>query len=237
MPDTFSPTRPVAVIVPMRNEEACIQASLRKLLASMHDDDELIVVDGGSTDSSRERVKAINDKRLVLLESLPGRALQMNMGAQHSAAPLLLFHHCDSQLPQDFRVALDGLACKACWGRFDVQLDAKDFGFRVIEWFINKRSRLTGIATGDQSIFVARELFEQVGAYPRQPLMEDVELCKRLKRLAKPRYLLGPVITSARKWQDEGLIRTVLLMWRLRAQYALGTQPDVLVKRYYRGSK
>lgn len=224
----------LSIIIPVLNEAENVQRNLTALLAQCDCDDEIIVVDGGSEDGTQAIVQSVSDVRVRLIESKRGRARQMNCGATIAQAELLLFHHIDSQLPDDFRLTLEHLT-KPCWGRFDVRLDAKGFAFRVIEWFINHRSRLSGVQTGDQSIFVSRLLFDRIGGFPKQDLMEDVELSVRLKSIQTPVCLRQKVITSARKWQREGIVRTVWLMWCLRAQYARGVDPAILVKKYYPG--
>ena len=223
----------LSIVVPALNEVDSIQEVLENLLASMSADDELILVDGGSIDGTLLEARRVKDSRLKIISSERGRARQMNAGARESSGSLLLFHHADSTLPAGFRGYLDSVSSNLGWGRFDVSLDARGAAYRVIEWFINWRSRLSAIATGDQSIFVSRSLFEAVGGFPDQPLMEDIELSTRLKRLSKPHYVKARVMTSARKWRKEGIVRTVLLMWSIRAKYALGADPEELVRKYY----
>ena len=158
----------------------------------------------------------------------------MNAGAKVAVGENLLFLHADTYLPNTSIYQLEKFSeTLFLWGRFDVRLNNSAWPYKIISWFINKRSRLTAISTGDQAIFVRRNVFEQIKGYKQQPLMEDIDLSKRLKLISKPVCLKSRVLTSARKWEKDGLIKTVLLMWRLRLLYALGSNPDKLVKRYY----
>jgi len=192
----------------------------------------VLFVDGGSRDASRCMVSAAGFR---LVDSEPGRARQMNTGAEHSRGQLLLFLHADSRLPPMDLRALEPcmLRCGRVWGRFDVRIEGCSFCLPLIAFMMNLRSRLTGIATGDQAIFVLREAFEQLGGFPDQPLMEDVELSKRLKRLSRPLCLHPKVVTSGRRWDQRGALRTIWLMWRLRLAYWLGVSPARL-KAHYR---
>ncbi len=230
-----------SVIVPVLNEAQTIISLLRALHAQVSSQYEMVVVDGGSQDATSALVHEFQEKHptcsLSLLESERGRARQMNVGAAHAKGDYLVFLHADSSIPPEFAKALEGLASEICWGRFDVRLDDERAIFKLIGRMINWRSGFTGIATGDQTIFVKRAVFEQIGGYPDQPLMEDVELSKRLRRREFPHRIKYPaMMTSARKWREEGVWRTIFLMWRLRAAYALGANPQDLVRRYYRGA-
>jgi rSAM/selenodomain-associated transferase 2 len=219
-----------SIVVPVRDEGAVIERLLAALQPARAAGHELIVVDGESTDDTRERAVLHCDRLLV---SPPGRARQMNAGARVAGGDWLWFVHADSGFPEGVMAALSRLsACKAGWGRFDVRLDDPAPVFRVIETAMNWRSRLTGMATGDQGIFVRRALFEQVGGFPEIPLMEDLALSKRLRRSGRPACLRPPLHTSARRWRRYGVARTVLLMWRLRLAWFLGADPAVLARRY-----
>lgn len=226
----------LSVIVPVLNESEGLVLFTRKLLDKLGNDTQLIVVDGGSSDSSLSLVKSLSNMHptIKVISSPKGRALQMNAGAKLATGNVLIFIHADTTLPKQAFAQLsrfsDGLMA---WGRFDVCLDNPAWPYKVIAWFMNHRSRLTSIATGDQAIFVKRNVFEQLGGYPDQPLMEDVELSSQLKKITRPFCIHEPVITSARKWEKHGIIKTVWLMWKLRAAYARGVNPDVLVKQYY----
>lgn len=157
----------------------------------------------------------------------------MNAGAAACSGELLLFLHADTRLPHDADVLVRRAAQgQRRWGRFDVAIDSPLPVMRVVEALMNLRSRRTGIATGDQAIFVRKDLFDQVGGFPDQPLMEDVALSTQLKRHGPPACLRERVTTSARRWEREGPWRTILLMWRLRAAYFLGADPSKLALRY-----
>ena len=194
---------------------------------------EVIVVDGGSTDGSRAACEGLVDH---FITSAPGRARQMNAGAAVASGEILLFLHIDTLLPEDALMLLQAQFSRltALWGRFDVRLSGTRPVFRCIEYFMNLRSRVSGVATGDQAIFVRRSVFERVGGFPELPLMEDVALSKVLRRLAPPVCLRARVVTSSRRWEQQGVARTVLLMWWLRLLYVLGVSPAALHKKYYK---
>ena len=231
------PSQPLlSVIVPVLNEGDGLARFLSALQPIKSAGNEIIIVDGGSEDASVALLEGYLRQGLIssLIRSAKGRARQMNEGAKTAQGELLLFLHADTRLPQSALASLRIFTDQGgLWGRFDVQLDNAHWSFRMISWFINQRSRLTGIATGDQGIFVRRDIFEQLGGYPEQPLMEDIELSCRLKKQGRPFCITDPVLTSARKWQQHGTLRTIWLMWRLRASYALGVAPEILVKQYY----
>jgi rSAM/selenodomain-associated transferase 2 len=221
----------IAVIVPVLNESARLPALLEDL--SARDFAEIIVVDGGSTDGSAEILQAVVDKRIAVLASERGRALQMNTGARAARSDLLLFLHADTTLPVEAtRLLREACAAGTCWGRFDVRFAPTSFLLFLVQTLMNQRSTLTGIATGDQAIFVRRELFLQQGSYAEIPLMEDIELSRRLKRVARPLRINTAVVSSARRWQRHGTLRTILFMWKLRLLYWLGVPPHDLVARY-----
>lgn len=191
-------------------------------------------MDGGSRDATP--VVAARFPRARLLESPRGRARQMNAGAGTARGEVLLFLHADTRLPDGALAAVEA-AIKdpgVVGGRFDVSFDNARAVFRMIAWFMNLRSRWSGISTGDQAIFVRRDVFEAMDGYREMPLMEDVELCRRLKRRGRQVALRLSVTTSARKWEREGALRTVLLMWALRFLYAAGVSPERLHRWYYR---
>ncbi len=222
----------LSVVMPALNEADGIAARLEGLQGLRAEGGELIVVDGGSDDATVERAGPLAD--LVLVADR-GRARQMNAGAAVASGRLLLFLHADTQLPADFLSRLRAFLHEPghAWGRFDVRLSGEAGMFRLIERMMNWRSRLTGIATGDQAIFARREVFEQLAGFADIPLMEDVELCSRLRRLSRPCCLSPPVITSSRRWEEQGIWRTIFLMWRLRLAYFLGVSPERLVMSYY----
>lgn len=220
----------VSVIVPALNEGGVIASLLEALQPLRAAGHELIVVDGGSRDDTCQRCNGLVDR---LLESTPGRAAQMNAGAELARGDWLWFVHADSRLqglPQTYAQAI--LDSPRPWGRFDVSLDGAERILRLVETGMNWRSRLTGIATGDQGIFVQRALFRQVGGFPALPLMEDIVLSRSLRRLARPATLRLRLGTSARRWQRHGVWRTIFLMWRLRLAFFLGADPADLARVY-----
>lgn len=227
------PAPPLSVIVPVLNEAENIARTLGALSAARADGCEVIVVDGGSEDGSAQIAAGRCDR---VVHSARGRAVQMNAGARLARAPVLLFLHADTRLPEGaHRRVLAVLAeCGAPWGRFDVAFEPAPAPLRLIALMMNLRSRYTGIATGDQAIFVRREAFEALGGYARIALMEDIELSRRLRKIAWPICLHERVVTSSRRWLRGGPWRTVALMWRLRLAYFLGADPAVLARRYHR---
>jgi len=226
----------VAVIVPVLNEAAGIAAFLRRLRD--HDTDEIILVDGGSHDDTVSTARGVlsSFSGAAVLQAARGRSAQMNAGAAHARSDVLLFLHADTVLPAGAADSIRrGIAGGALWGHFEVRLAASGGAYRIIEWAMNLRSRLSGIATGDQCIFVRRSTFEAAGGFADIPLMEDVELSRRLRRLGTPARISERVTTSARRWERDGVVRTVLLMWWLRARYFLGADPGDLATRYSDG--
>ena len=219
----------LSIIVPVRNEAANIEALMLHLHQLGTEAVEIIVVDAGSEDGSA----AIAAQYAMVLQAARGRARQMNAGAARARGELLLFLHADTRLP-DNAVALIRQACAGGyrWGRFAVRLSGSHWLFRIIERMMNWRSCLTRVATGDQAIFVEAALFHQVGGYPDIALMEDIALSKSLRRQAKMKCLDAAVVTSSRRWQQHGIVRTVLKMWWLRALYVLGVSPEQLARMY-----
>ncbi|MFT5136457.1 MAG: rSAM/selenodomain-associated transferase 2 [Arenicella sp.] len=235
MPD-FVPRR-LSVIVPVLNERDRL-AALVEHLASIAAD-QTIIVDGGSKDGSAVwLLQNWNEPELgrVFIQTLAGRAKQMNAGADHANGDVLLFLHADSTLPVGAkREVLRARELQSLWGRFDVAFRAEKrsrIAMRVIALFMNIRSRLSSIATGDQAIFVDRILFRTIGGYQDMPLMEDVALSKMLKRHCVPYCSSLRTTTSARRWQNHGLLQTVVTMWYLRLAYFFGVSPHKLLKRY-----
>lgn len=220
----------LSVIVPALNEAAQIERSLQALQPLRRQGAQLIVVDGGSQDDTLRLSQPWADQVLV---SPRGRARQMNAGAAAARGQVLLFLHADTLLPEGADEALlQALQAGAGWGRFDVRITGRHPMLPVVAALMNLRSRLSGVATGDQAMFVRRELFERVGGFPEQPLMEDIELSLRLKRLAAPACLRQRVATSGRRWESRGVWRTIVLMWRLRWRYWRGESPDRLAQAY-----
>ncbi len=220
----------LSIIIPMLNEAPDLPGVLARLpLRGCHS--EVVLVDGGSSDES---VAIARQAGFKVLETEPGRARQMNVGATATDGDLLLFLHADTVLPplalQAIQTALaDG---RHQWGRFDVRIDGRHPMLNVIAGLMNLRSRLTGIATGDQAIFVSREAFIRVGGFPDQPLMEDIEISKRLKAVSTPACLRHKASTSGRRWENRGLWRTIWLMWRLRFAYWRGAPAEQLARAY-----
>jgi rSAM/selenodomain-associated transferase 2 len=220
----------LSVVVPMLDERPQLPDLLAHLLTLKRQGAEVLLVDGGSQDGSAAFAQALG---FTVLESMRGRARQMNAGAQATTGDLILFLHADTRLPAQAMTAVrEALARGAVWGRFDVVIEGRSPWLRLVAFMMNLRSRWSCIATGDQAIFVTRAAFEAVGGFPDQPLMEDIELSKRLKRLAKPACLPGPAITSGRRWESRGVWRTIALMWALRWAYWRGTRAEILAERY-----
>ena len=224
-------TPPLSIIVPCLNEAAGIARTLEDLKPLRERGVEVIVVDGGSGDQTLPLAAPLADRAMVATR---GRAAQMNAGAGVARGAVLLFLHADCRLPANAdKLIVDGFAKSAKrWGRFDVAFDCPLPMMRVVARLMNLRSRLTGIATGDQGMFVTRELFMAQGGFPDIPLMEDVALSKRLRKISPPLCLTARITTSARRWEKRGVLHTVLLMWRLRFAYFAGVDPAKLAVRY-----
>jgi rSAM/selenodomain-associated transferase 2 len=221
----------LSIIVPVLNEEAGIAAALQALSDLRSRGAEVMVVDGGSTDRTAMLARPHCDRLIVAPR---GRASQMNAGAAASHGDVLLFLHADTRLPADAdRLIIDALAQHSrAWGRFDVRIAGRHPLFAPIAALMNLRSRVTAIATGDQAIFVDKAAFAAVGGFPDIALMEDIVLSKRLKRLSRPLCLKARALTSARRWEKHGVVRTILIMWRLRLAFFFGAEPDKLAARY-----
>ena len=217
--------------MPTLNESATIQLALQALAPLAARGAQILVADGGSSDTTAQLARVGNAQ---LINAPRGRARQMNAGAQQASGYVLLFLHADTQLP----INADKLITQALangqpvWGRFDVQIAGNHWMLRVIALFMNLRSRWTGIATGDQAMFMTRAAFDAVGGFPDQPLMEDIEMSARLLKLSRPACLRERVLTSGRRWETRGVWRTVLLMWRLRFAYWCGAAPERLAALY-----
>ena len=224
----------LSIVVPCLNEADVIVDGLSALAPLRARGTEVIVVDGGSRDGTAERAAPHAD---AVISAPCGRAAQMNTGAAHARGEILLFLHADTLLPDSAdALIIEGLQrTRRGWGRFDVTIAGRHPLLRLVERLMNLRSRLTGIATGDQAIFVTRSLFTAAGGYPDIALMEDVALSKRLKHFGPPLCLRHRLTTSGRRWEKRGVLRTILLMWRLRFAYWLGADPGKLAMRYDRG--
>ena len=223
----------ISVIVPVLDEAGGIGQALRPLQVLRGRGIEIIVVDGGSRDGTRDAAAPLCDR---ILDAPRGRARQMNAGAGAAAGRALLFLHADTRLPSGWsgmvRDALEDRNRE--WGRFDVRLDGAHPMLRIVERAMNLRSRLSGIATGDQAIFATRAAFRAAGGFPDVALMEDVAFSRALRARSRPACLRQAVVTSSRRWERHGIVRTIVLMWRLRIEYALGADPERLA-RLYRG--
>jgi rSAM/selenodomain-associated transferase 2 len=223
--------RALSIIVPTLDEEARIGAALSALAPIRARGTEVIVADGGSRDRTVEIARALCDRVIVAPR---GRGAQMNAGAAAATGAVLLFLHADVSLPpQCDTVVLDGLRDTARpWGRFDVQIEGGSALLPLIASLMNWRSRITGIATGDQAMFVTRAAFDAAGGYPDIPLMEDIMLSTRLKAISWPLCLTARVVASGRRFDERGALRMMLLMWRLRLEFWLGVPPAILARRY-----
>ncbi len=222
----------LSIIVPCLNEADGIVGTLTALGPLRTRGAEVVVVDGGSSDATVMLASLLADQ---VITSIRSRAMQMNAGAAQARGDILLFLHADCRLPAlADGLITDGLhRAQKSWGRFDVELTGRHPLLRVVGALMNWRSRLTGISTGDQGLFVTRSLFEAVGRFPQIPLMEDVALTQTLRRYGAPLNLRHPMRVSGRRWEKHGPIRTILLMWRLRFQYWLGADPAKLARRYH----
>ncbi len=222
----------LSIIVPVLNEASAIGQTLLALQPLREAGHEVIVVDGGSRDETLLLSKPYADK---IIQSPRGRSHQMNAGSKGASGDVLLFLHGDTFLPSEaHRLIIDGMRGTGCqWGRFDVRLSGEHLLLRIIEFLMNWRSRLSGIATGDQAIFVRHKLFDEIGGYPEIDLMEDIALCKILKKYGRPLCLPQPVLTSSRRWEEKGFARTIFLMWFLRLAYFFHVNPNRLAKLYY----
>lgn len=218
------------IVIPTLNEESEIEACLMRLQGLREEGFEVIVVDGGSIDKTPQLLKGLCDQ---FISTRQGRAVQMNAGARQAKGKFIFFLHVDTQLPEKFSEIISSIeADRFCWGRFNVTLSGKHWSFRIIESMMNLRSRLTGIATGDQVMFVSQKLFREVDGFPEIPLMEDVAMSQSLKRISSPLCLRQRVLTSSRRWEKHGIISTILKMWWLRFTYYIGVDPARLARQY-----
>ena len=220
----------LSIVMPVLNETVVIEGALEALTTLRRRGAEVIVADGGSTDASVELAAPLADR---IVHTSPGRARQMNAGAAAARGDVLLFLHADTRLPAHAdQLVLEAIAAGSVWGRFDVSIAGRPRMLRVVAAFMNARSRWSGVATGDQGMFVHRPAFERLGGFADQPLMEDVELSSRLRRIGRPTCLRARVITSGRRWEHRGVWRTIFLMWRLRWRYWRGESPQSLARAY-----
>ena len=224
----------LTVIMPVLNEAAGMAGALAALAPLIDNGAQVIVVDGGSTDATVAIAAANQSPAVTVVHAGLGRALQMNAGAAHATGSVLLFLHADTVLPANADALIQqALASGACvWGRFDVRIVGRSAWLPVIAALMNVRSRLTGIATGDQAIFITQAAFATVKGYAAQPLMEDIDMSSRLLKISKPACLRQKVVTSGRRWDTRGVRSTIVLMWRLRFAYWRGTPAERLAQLY-----
>ncbi|MCP3867339.1 MAG: glycosyltransferase family 2 protein [Gammaproteobacteria bacterium] len=225
----------VSIVIPILNEGPHLERLLVSLQCFRQEGHEVILVDGGSMGGIPHQNLPMVDKGIV---SPPGRAFQMNAGAKEARGEVLWFLHADSEVPEDAAEMIVSVlgAGKRCWGRFDIALSGRLKMLRVVEFMMNLRSRVTGIATGDQGIFVLNRAFLEVGGFPEIPLMEDISISRALKKCSSPHCFRQRLVTSSRRWERDGVFPTITLMWRLRLAFALGADPHTLEKKYYRCS-
>jgi rSAM/selenodomain-associated transferase 2 len=221
--------RRLTVVLPVLNEAAIIVAALQALAPLRARGAEIIVADGYSRDGTAQLAEPFADRVITVRR---GRGAAMNAGAAFGTGDALLFLHADTALPDGTDRLIGAALAGRAWGRFDLRIAGCHPLLAMVARMINLRSRLTGIATGDQAIFVSRKAFEAVGGFPDLPLMEDIAISRRLKRLCRPYCIATPAVTSGRRWEQSGVIRTILLMWRLRLSYYLGVEPALLAELY-----
>lgn len=220
----------LSIIIPVLDEAATIVQCLSLLQPLRHGSVEIVVADGGSHDATPTLAQALAD---IVITSPRGRGIQMNHGAASAHGDILLFLHADTRLPDDaIKRINEAIRHGAEWGRFDVHIEGRISGLGLVAAMMNLRSRLTGIATGDQAIFVTREAFDQVGGFPDMPLMEDIAFSTQMRQRGRPACLRQKVCTAGRRWEKHGLLRTILLMWQLRLRYFLGADPKQLARDY-----
>lgn len=220
----------ISIILPVLNEAAGLAGALKALVPMRKDGVEIIVVDGGSSDRSAEIAMAHADR---VINAPRGRASQMNAGAAVAQGRALLFLHADTRLPECAdRLIMQAIASGHRWGRFDVCIEGNSAWLPVVAKLMNWRSRRTGIATGDQAIFVSAVVFHAAGGFPDIPLMEDIALSRRLLKIRRPACIAAEVATSGRRWETHGVLRTIMLMWWLRLRYFFGADPHRLATEY-----
>ena len=225
----------VTIVIPVWRDTEALLLLLEDLTSFSH----LDIIIAHTADDDRQLKSSVASiwrdrpsKKIRFVEGAKSRASQMNSAACFSNRKFLWFLHADTRVGKSVIEALTAALCDSQWGRCDVSLSGGDFRFRIIEFFVNQRSALTGICTGDQGIFVRRALFKRIGNYAEQPLMEDIEISKVLRAISRPKRIRARLVTSSRRWEDNGIYRTVLLMWRLRLRYFFGASSFELVRNY-----
>jgi rSAM/selenodomain-associated transferase 2 len=224
-------TPTLSIIIPTLNEEETVASLLSHLKKYSKTNIEIIVVDGGSSDKT---IKLATSLDVTVISSEKGRARQMNAGAKQARGDVLWFLHSDSTPPDNFDQLITRSARQQVWGYFKIKLSGGHLGLRIVEFFMNLRCRLTCIITGDHGIFISRDIFNTLGGYHDLALMEDIAISKRLKKIALPVRVNERLLTSSRKWEVNGIARTVLKMWTLRALFFFGANSIWLEKKYYK---
>jgi len=223
----------LSIIIPTLNEENNIARVINDIKSSIQlENYEIIICDGGSSDKTTFIAESLCDQVVI---SPAGRGGQLNHGAKNAHGDILLFLHADTSLPIHFdKMITNAIATNPgkSWGRFDLRLSGEKVIFRIVERLINIRSRITFISTGDQCLFMTREIFENVNGFKHIPLMEDVDISKRLKNVCPPICIACPVVSSSRRWEEKGILRTILLMWWLRLLFYMGISPETLKRLY-----
>lgn len=230
----------LSIIMPVYNEAVRVAYFVERACALLKPGHELLVVDGGSSDGTVRILHNLQSQGLpfALLQSAKGRAAQMNAGAAQAAGQALLFLHADTEMPcASFNTLISTIEQQQSplwWGRFNVRIVGQSRWLPMVAWFMNQRSRMTRICTGDQALFCSRTLFEQTGGFPSQPLMEDIDWCTRAGRVPGAVFmpLQAVVLTSGRRWDEHGAWKTIVLMWSLRLRYFLGESPEKIAQRY-----
>ncbi len=219
-----------SIIIPTLNESTNLARHLAELVSGIDDPSqvEIIISDGGSSDDT---VALAQQWPVKVINAARGRATQMNLGAQYASGDWLLFLHADTRLPTDWMSLIRD--CRLPWGRFDLRLSGHHWLLRVVETAMNWRSRLSSVATGDQVLFFHRDFFHRLQGFPPIPLMEDVAISKQARKQSKPACIRQPVISSSRRWEENGILRTIILMWSLRFAYWIGIKPTTLHRWYY----
>lgn len=221
----------ISIIIPVFNEEEFLEQNKDVLKSYITEENEVIVIDGGSQDNSVHVANQIGCKTFV---TKPSRGYQLHFGALQSTNELLLFLHVDTELPTNALTIISEVLApnNKHWGCFEVCFSNSKLIYQIIAWFMNKRSCLTGIVMGDQAMFAKRESYFITGGFPDFPIMEDIQISKQLKKITSPVCLTNKVITSSRKWESQGVLKTIFKMWSLRLLFFFGLSPEKLAKLY-----